>query len=385
MSSGEGSRKPSFSGNRLPANINPIGVNDIGEETTRRVAYQPCFESVSSFQPAFVTVKPHVSQAKSCGLTSDAVDGCSSTVSRGIWKLRIAPTLPEHYPLERTAVFVPNASPSEVSLRVSNVLRECSIEADYEDDKAKAKCFSADGVDFRVRLYRGRREFDHGIIVEVQRRFGFSSTYYSDVVAILDAAEGKVSKGTTPSGWDLPLCDECDEPIEGSSSLSMVSHLLRHQGYDAHYLALQTLSSLTNSSKIGGSTARAVSAELFRADAEHDVLDKVLSLLIGDMNADDAFNLRSMSLLVIANAFESLNGDVQSIIKDQLRPTLLFELRRADSNPSNAAQAARILEFYLPEDSGRDVRNALNFALQEGCARYASLEQQARVCLAKLA
>ena len=57
--------------------------------------------------------------------------------------------------------------------------------------KAKAKCVSKDNVEFNVRLFKGKNQFDHGVIVEVQRRQGFSVFYHRDAVAILDAAEGK--------------------------------------------------------------------------------------------------------------------------------------------------------------------------------------------------
>jgi hypothetical protein len=387
MSSEDSSRKkpPSFSGNSMPMNINPRGLDEGGEETTRRLGFQPSFECLSSFQPPSMGETKVVGSSKSVGVS--ARGGKIDRTAKEIWKLKRVPTLPEYHPLERTAVFVPNASPSDVSIRISDVLRERSIEAFYDDEKAKVKCITAEGVDFRVRLYRGRGRFDHGIIVEVQRRFGASNTFYNDTMAILDAAEGKVPPPPSLSSCNIPLVSDGEadcEPVDGSSSLLMVSKMLSHPGYDSHYLALQTLSSLTDSSKMGAATAQSVSTELLRLDTDNDVGARVLSLVIDKQGEDDTFKLRSMALQVIANAFQAVKGKVPSMLKEQLRSVLIQELRQAETNPRTAVQAARVLEFYVPEDIGSDLHNALESALEAGAARHASLERQAQVCLDKL-
>lgn len=99
---------------------------------------------------------------------------------------------PDFYPLEQTATFVPHSRPSVVASRVANFLMERNISATFNEVKAKAKCVSEDNVEFNVRLYKGKNQFDHGVIVEVQRRYGFSVFYHRDAVGILDAAAGKI-------------------------------------------------------------------------------------------------------------------------------------------------------------------------------------------------
>lgn len=388
MSSDDSKRtKPSFTGIVMSMNVNPKGLDEDGEETSRRIAFQPSFESVSSFQPPVSGETKCVSSPKSIGV---ALGGGKILPSgKGSWKLKNAPILPEFHPLERTAVFAPNASPGNIAMRISDVLRERSIEAFYDDEKAKVKCFTTEGVDFRVRLYRGRGRFNHGIIVEVQRRFGASNTFYDDTMAILDAAEGNVPPPPTLSSSSLPLPTSDGENDsfagdDGSSSLLMVSKMLSLPGYDSHYLALQILSSLTDASKMGAATALSVSTELVRIDADNDVGGKVLSLIIDKQGDDDIFKLRSMALQIIANVFQSVNGNVPVMLRDQLRSVLVNELRQAEKNPRIAVQAARILEFFVPEDTGSDLHNALEIALEAGAARYASLERQAHVCLDKL-
>eukprot|EP01083_Nonionella_stella_P069557 185462_1 len=101
------------------------------------------------------------------------------------------PTLPSFYPLDMSATFVLQVSASTLAARISSVLQARSIVTSFDSQNAKADCISKSQVEFRIRLYHGRVEYRHGIIVEVQRRWGFDSSYQRDVYAILDAAEGK--------------------------------------------------------------------------------------------------------------------------------------------------------------------------------------------------
>ena len=374
-------------------NVKPsMGIDDGGEESTRsrRVAFQPSFEPMSSFE------HPSMNETEFSGVSKALVVGPLSTVpvfvppasKAFVWDLRHVAPHPEFHPLERTAVFVPHSAPVEVSRRISEVLRERSIEAVYDDDKAKVKCTTAEGVDFRIRLYRGRGRFDHGIIVEVQRRFGASISFHKDTEAILEAAQGIVPPPPTlTSSSNLPLVSDVDDdylPTDGLSSLQMVSKMLSHTGYDSHYLALQTLSSLTDASKMGASTARTVSKSLLRLESDNDVGAKVLSLVIDKQGDDDMFKLRAMAMQVTANAFQALSGNVPTILKEQMRGVLIQELRQAEDSPRTAVHAARMVEFLVPHDTGSDLHSALERALETGAARHAALQRQAQICLDKV-
>lgn len=104
------------------------------------------------------------------------------------------PTLPSFYPLEKSAVFVPQASAPIMAAHIASALQARSIDATYDAQRAKVDCVSKSNVEFRIRLYRGRGEYKHGIIAEVQRRSGFDLNYMQDVYAVLDAAEGKMQE-----------------------------------------------------------------------------------------------------------------------------------------------------------------------------------------------
>jgi hypothetical protein len=399
MSSNEQDKKkkppPSFEGNQMHDDV-CLSMDSGEPDVMRRVGVATSFAPMTSFEPPalsrFGQAAPSFSsmqttQPSKAQLQSQSVDVRQSSVDKGRWNLVDVPVLPEYHPLEKTAVLVSHTSPLEVSTRISDVLRDRSIEAFYEDDKAKVKCTTENGVAFRVRLYRGRGEFKHGIIVEVQRRFGVSVNFHADTMAILDAAQGKVPPPPPSSlAGSLPLVSDSEDEYQtdGTSSLAMVSTMLKHPGSDSQYLALQTLSSLTNASKMGPSTARKVSVELLKPDNE--VGSKVLSLVLDKKKeVDRMFNLQVTAMTVIANALEAVNGAVSDIVRENLRPVLLQELGQAESNPRSAQMAARCVEFLLEGDHNiGELEIVLETALEAGTARHAGLRRQAQVCLDKI-
>jgi hypothetical protein len=370
---------PPFSGNVIPYNF-AVKRDDIGEEVSRRiagvVAFQPNFEPMTeSSVPVKVAATYHAAKP--------SVKEGRIGSPKPLWDLRDVPTLPEFHPLERTAVFVPSAYADGVAERICRVLRERSIEATYDNAKAKARCVTAEGVDFRIRMYRGRGKFSHGIIVEVQRRFGSSINFHSDTMAILDAAEGKTP--LPPSTDALPLVSDSEDDFEPrSSSLTMVSKLLKHPGYDAHYLALQTLSSLTDSAKVGRGTALKISKALLESNGE---IGNKLAQIVCDskQDEDETFGLRLMAMSILANAFQVTAGRVPLDLREELRPTLLDELRRAKSNPRMALMAAKCVEYIIPGDHNiSEIHGVLEVAREVGSARHLALMRQADLCIEKI-
>ena len=205
---------PTFSGMGMPMNVSINVDDDIGEETTRRVGgFTPTFEPVAFHTPPSMA-PPSFQMGPAINTAPQKAMGTFPVPKMG-WYLSEAPILPEFHPLERSSVFVPHTRPSEVSSRVSDVLRERSIEATYDNAKAKARCVTADQVEFRVFLYRGQKKYSHGIIVEVQRRYGASTSFIGDVRAILDAAEGKVPPPPPP----MTRCPWCQTPRTTSTML----------------------------------------------------------------------------------------------------------------------------------------------------------------------
>ena len=376
-----------------------IGPMDDGNDTTRRAGTGICFDHISPFAssatPAFVSPSlydPSLQPAQSSKQETSRLsvpDKQPPVKSAFVWKLNDVPTLPELFRLERTAVFIEGSSPSQITERISKVLWERSIEAEYEDEKAKAKCTTPEGVECRVRLYRGRGKYNHGIIVEVQRRFGNSVNFHEHVSAILNAARGMAPPPPPPAlgvtGDSLPLVSDSEDdysPASGAESLKMVEKMFAHGRYDSQYLALQTLSSLTSVSKMGPATAKTVSTELLSSSNEvvHNVFD-----ILSKKEDHEGFTLRSLSLSILANALEATNGKLDNVFREHIRPILLKELKNAESTPRTAHMAARCFEFLYKADHDRgEIAAALEEAQSVGAARHAGLYQQAQRCLAKM-
>jgi hypothetical protein len=369
-----------------------LTMDDDIEETTRRVGFNPSFapSNISFDTPPMMAPMTQMGGPSSGAFSTAAPKASAQSFSRPAkfqWLLSDAPTLPEFHPLERTAVFVPSTDASEVSGRISDVLRDRSIEASFDDTKGRARCVSADGVDFRVRLYRGRGQYKHGIIVEVQRRFGTSINFHSDTKAILDSAEGKTPSPPPSKPATLPLGPQDDNysPSAGSS-LGMVARMLNFPGYDAQYLALQTLTSLTDPAKMGPATAMAVSKELM-GSSTNDVGAKLLMLILSSPKPqDETFDQRVMAMGVLANVLQVVGGEVPDSVKMQLRDVMKQDLRKAESNPRLATIAARCIEHLIVNDpNARDIYyDALEVAYQVGNDRHAGLMRQAELCLQKI-
>jgi len=249
------------------------------------------------------------------------------------------------------------------------------------------KCITNEGVDFRIRLYRGRNQYSHGIIVEVQRRFGFSLNFHFLTKAILDAVEGKKTTSLMSLEENLPMVSddeeyECPPPPSGSSSLKMVSKLLDLPGFDSQCLGMQTLSSLVDANKMGITTARAVSMELLKPDCE--VGKKVFAYILS-RNSDEAIlNLRVMALDVLANSMFAI-GKLPEFLRASLRPVLIKDLRNAETHPRTALMAARCLEYFIRGDSDTmELNDTFEFAMGVGEAKHVSLMNQAQRCIANI-
>jgi len=307
------------------------------------------------------------------------VNSSIDTVSHSVWKLTDATVLPEFHPLDRDAVFVPNNSPSEVASRVSSVLRERSIQAEFHG--SEAICLTAEGVEFHIFLYRGQKQFGHGIIVEVQRRFGHSETFYADTQAILDAAEGKALAPPMKKPRPLPLVEEDqDENFVSSSSLDFVGRLLSHSGIDTQYLAFQTLASLSDCEKMGKRTAEGVANILLSQGNE--VGRMVLKVVLNEDGEKDEVGLRLVAMTVLCNVVTAVQGNVSVDLQAVLLPMLANELQNADVTPQMAYKAAKCLTPLLKHGmKDSELHRALISARQVGKDKHVGLMEQTELCL----
>lgn len=361
---------------------------DYDEDVYRRIGVAPPSFGATTFEPASLDPAAQSTQANKILHQASPPEAFRT----GVWSVSSDQIceLPELYQLDRSAVFVPDESPAEITARISGELRDRSIEAEFDKEYAKATCTTTEGVEFRIKLYRGRGKFSNGTIVEVQRRFGTAANFHADATAILDRARGKqIAKATLRSAKDvLPLVadQEDDYQPDGSSSLKMVAKMLNQPGYDSHFLALQTLASLTDVQKMGTTTVKSVAKELIKDNNE--VGSKVLSMILDTKGEDETFKLRTLAMTILANTLQSVSKeDIPQILQEQLKPILLRELRSAEKNQRTAVQAAKCVEAILMVDSSSfaDYDEALQIAMEVGRSRHLALERQVHKCFNKVA
>lgn len=315
--------------------------------------------------------------------------------------------VPLDFPLERTHREI-NDDASTVAARICDVLRALSIETEFDDEKAKAKCKTNDCVSFRIRLYAGN-ESGEPVIVEVQRRNGSASSFMRSCRAILDAAEGKVTQSaqpTLPPFMPKPISQmKCLQSIPQSfadptNPMDNVMNMLRSNNRDTNVLGLENLCSLADPVKTVLAVAIQVSQSvIFGAD----VREEIRSLTERDVFAVDdeglsrhAEQLRHLALIVFANALSVCSKDgclVEAVKKekwfaDHLIPSLLDEIKRAQSCANNAYQAACCVQSLV---SCSDVAKQLvvdngGVAILEqahafGASRHELLASETMLCL----
>ncbi len=171
------------------------------------------------------------------------------------WKVNSLDPVPLDFPLERTRREIHGANAAQVAERISNTLRVLSVEAEYDGEKAKAKCKTNDMVSFRIRLFAGDEGNQQPVIVEIQRRSGSPSCFMRVCRQILDGAEGmEIPADTVPARKKMPSCMmkapvsslKCiqkesavrDPQAEAISSIQKSLELLRSKEMDTNCLGL---------------------------------------------------------------------------------------------------------------------------------------------------
>jgi len=333
---------PTISGNRLPQNISfSNNEDDIGEETTRRIGgFTPSFSSVN-----IASSPPHVDFATTTTaertakriISAETITTKTSSVPSivaTVWNLPYAPFVPPFgHPLEPTAAFVPHTTSSVVSQRVCLILQERDIQTKYR--KNEAKCLTLDNVEFSVFLYKGQKEYSHGIIVEVQRHFGNSAAFYNDTKSILDGVQKEVSNINSSKQNDdqvsgpLPLTDGM---IPDAASLQFALKMLRSRK-DVQLLGLRILSSLTDVQRMGNEFVSATSVKIVLSGSE--LINEIFEIVVAQGEEDRQLLVQALILLSNMALFTELP------VTQDIRRSLLTLLVSNDDEPQLAFLAAK--------------------------------------------
>lgn len=343
----------------------------------------------------------------------------TSTVSAASWDVKgeDLELVPVDFPLERTHREI-RCDASEVAKRISTSLQRMSIDAEYDNEKAKAKCKTMECVKFRIRLYAGG---DNGqpVVVEVQRRSGSTSCFMRSCRAVLDAAEGNEASGGpktvkqsakfTPrniGAMDCLRSIEIPGPSpqeEAAMAFDSAANLCKSNMHDSVILGLQSLCSLTDPIKTSPKVSTLVARWVLLGHESHNTRDKITAVLKLVPDEDDEElavimeQQKHFALIVLANALDMLakDGSLAAAIEEHawfetaLVPALLVAVKQAGESASNAYQAARGVYCLLvtaPSSSLRMMEEnggveVLKMAHEIGLATHDLLAGEAGRCL----
>jgi len=294
----------------------------------------------------------------------------TATAPSSIWDVKgedLIP-VPVDYPLERSHREIV-CDASKVAHRITEVLSTMSIEAEYDAEKAKAKCKTMDLVKFRIRLYSAG-ENGQPVVVEVQRRSGSSKSFIRTCRAVLDAAEGgeirtslSIKKLPSMSGMQCLASASMKlktNPEEAAHDvLITTANLFQTKKRDSELLGLQNLQNLTDPVKTSAQIAVLVSKKVVCLN-ELDIRSSVFALMKQEHldEEDDPSQLvvqqRHMAFVVFANCLENCSKDAsledacrEDFLTVELLPVLLNCVRSAPDYASDAYFAALCLSSLI--------------------------------------
>jgi hypothetical protein len=343
------------------------------------------------------------------------------------WDVSELEPVPEDFPLERTHRAVHGVDASEVAKRISNALCLLSIEAEYDNVKAKAKCRTTDLVSFRIRLFAGG-EGGLPVVVEVQRRSGSASHFMRTCRTILDAAEGvKVESKVAPPRKTLPpfmkkgpvanmkclqsVVTEADPVAEAVAGVDRSIELLRAKYKDTNILGLENLCLLTDPLKTRPDVAIMVCKSVILGDPSSEIREEIAVMLQKDAflpeeyDNDDDIPLtnrkgsRYLALVLLSNclALTCKDGSLTAGIKNQkwfgefLIPSLVDEVKSFRNSANNAYEAScSLTSLATCSDYAKKLMNE-NGAVEElelahayGLGHHDLLACEAARCLTQL-
>jgi len=286
----------------------------------------------------------HDLSIKSPSITLKKVRQCKWAVDNSCMKI-----LSEEFPLERTSRFIPDGDATQVAARICECLRQRSVQATYNSQKAKAKCVAMENVKFRIQLFASE---NGGLMVEVQRRRGDGFAFMRECRAVLSAAEGGGEIDDEPAGLGRVANLECIKDVIKSyqpdiiRELERVDTMLADPNDDSTLHALGHLRDMTDPVKSSADIVDIVSRRVF--DRSFDTCRHLLIILDSGardtiQKSDEGNNLtiyrHQLVLNVMANAFsvlqkqdelseickeESIRDSVISILLDQVRVGRLY-------------------------------------------------------------
>ncbi len=294
-------------------------------------------------------------------MSSTEVPTIPTTSEEWVWKLseHQLSAVPPYHPLERTAVLISDIPSQEITVRISNFLKQHSILANYNANRVL--CMTDDLLKFVIQLWQSPK----GVIVEVQRRQGCCIAMQTIRHHLLEAIQSATRvKSTMPPvappsrstcGIVQSLVEKVQLPTSPqnefscASALELAKRLLQSHRLDEQRLGLESLCSLTNPSHVLLRDADTVSRTI--------LLEPNWQILIGryfhyrgtelcEEKDDFGDALHMLALKTVTQAIEALAAshksiDVSTPFWSRLLEDLFENLTMASNRPLEASWSTR--------------------------------------------
>lgn len=308
-----------------------------------------------------------------------------------------------HHPLTKFHTIFEDVDTVVRRVLESNRMR--SIEAEYTDNVAIAKCRAARNTNFNVRLFLGDETDEMPqphIVMDIRRMSGCSLVFHEELRAILRAVRsGEIlPRDIDAIARPTHIPDTDSIPLrEGSLEQNLLSMKknLKSDCHDVRLFALEVVASTTNSEDAPDDTALSAS-KLIMDEKKFGIRESVAWILFPKKKDvfDDRY-IRSLALTILSNVLSTLSNSnvLTPFLQDvwytkSLIPVLVEEIKMAAKHPSNASLAAKCLSVLFANSPDAcckgpdDVRIFLEAAKDVGKVCHVNLEKEARSAIEKM-
>jgi hypothetical protein len=328
-------------------------------------------------------------QFKRINNTNPVIEPISSNVPLWTVAKSALTEVPEGYTVTRTSRFIPDTDPSIISSRVSNALKQRSVQTEYCSRKAKAICMNAEMIKYHVQLYRGKGSRSDGVVVEIRRLDGSGRSFFQDSKAILNAAEGDYdccdARQVVHSSLRRPVSEisslkKCklstheEEKKATAEGINVVTRLLQDPYFDTNVMGMRALCSLLNTQNACTHTVSEASKAVLCGSNSPVIFNSIASLLErgtlprrGECGSSSTEaekeeekvdgecygELRNLALVAVSSALafveksehnRYLLSDEKSWLMTTLTPILVKILDEVESDPHCAYHALMIVK-----------------------------------------
>jgi hypothetical protein len=310
------------------------------------------------------------------------------------WATNKLCTVGYYHPIQPSHITFPKANLNDVLERLTECFRALSCKVLYEQDLLGAACQTIERVQFQVSLFETRQD-QQQILLEFQRRAGdscvFHQLYVTPIIAFLKGDGSDLGKRKTPACPPLDQLSQHAGMVTEDDvviAIELATSLVTADRLDACQLGMESLETLTDTSKTGWSTALAVAKALIKPEdaTSNRLAQTMLRYLLEGNQGDGEDSLAFHALVVWSNAWQVGAEDRETSLdcfcdvavpSDVLMHSLMDRVEQVHSCPHQATLALNGLNALcrgMPSLRSNVSWAAVEIARAVGSSENAALE-----------